>query len=134
MKMKRIYSRFLEVSIDNGETWDFAGFFENLYCYIEEADKYKPETFTTYEELIEGLESWNIAYLEKETLFKKRKYILIKVPFETLRVWEPKNVQIRIKYKDENNVNIKELMRDLSNQHFAEWVKDKELEFLEKRA
>ena len=100
--MKRIYSRFLEVSINNGETWDFAGFFENLYCYIEEADKYMPETFTSYEELVEGLKSWNIAYLEKETFFKKRKYIVIKVPFETLRVWEPKDVQIRIKYKDEN--------------------------------
>lgn len=132
--MKRIYSRFLEVSIDNGETWDFAGFFENLYCYIEETEKYMPETFTSYEELVEGLKSWNIAHLEKETFFKKRKYILIKVPFETLRVWEPKDVQIRIKYKDENNVSIKELMRDLSNQHFIEWAKDNGLEFLEKRA
>ena len=132
--MKRIYSRFLEVSIDNGETWDFAGFFENLYCYIEEADKYMPETFTSYEELVEGLKSWNIAHLEKETFFKKRKYILIKVPFETLRVLEPKDVQIRIKYKDENNCSIKDLMKELSNQDFIEWAKDNRLEFLEKRA
>ena len=132
--MKRIYSRFLEVSIDNGETWDFAGFFENLYCYIEEADKYMPETFTSYEELIEGLKSWNIAYLEKEIFFKKRKYIVIKVPFETLRVLEPKDVQIRIKYKDENNCSIKDLMKELSNQDFIEWAKDNRLEFLEKRA
>ena len=84
--------------------------------------------------MVEGLKSWNIGYLEKETFFKKRKYILIKVPLETLRVWEPKEVQIRIKYKDENNVSIKELMRDLSNQHFIEWAKDNGLEFLEKRA
>ena len=125
--MKRIYSRFLEVSIDNGKTWDFAGFFENLFCYIEETEKYMPETFTSYEELIEALKEWNIAHLEKETFFKKRKYILIKVPFETLRVWKPEDVQIRIKYKDENNVSIKELMKELSNQGFVEWAKDNKI-------
>ncbi len=125
--MKKVYSRFLEVSIDNGETWDFAGFFKNLFCYIEETERRKPDTFTSYEELTKALKEWNIAHIEKQTFFKKRKYILIKVPFETLRIWEPKDVQIRIKYKEENNCSVKDLMKELSNQDFVEWAKDNKI-------
>lgn len=135
--MKKLYRRHLEVSIDGGNSWEFAAFFKNDYCYIEEVpDLQKVEKGNTYDEVLELAKSWQLMYKEKKSILTKKRYLIIKLPFTSFIVYDngkQEDFQVRVKYEDKSNASMRDLMDYLSNQDFREWASDNKLKYFEKR-
>ena len=133
--MKKVYGRILEVS-KNGEDWEFAAFFNHDYCYREEIPELQEvDIATTYEEAVELVKSWELEYKEKKSIFTRNKYLVVKIPFTEIYLHDngkPKNFQIRVKYKEEKNISMYDLMKYMSHKDFQEWAKDNNLTYFEK--
>jgi hypothetical protein len=134
--MKKLYGRHLEIST-NGKDWEFVKFFKNDMCYMEEVPDFQEVwKADTYENAIELLSGWRLHYMEIKIPIIKKRFVSIAIPFSGNIIMSEKNTElyIRVKYDDKSQATMEELMKRLSNQHFIEWAKDNELNFLEKRA
>lgn len=129
--MKKLYSRHLEASLD-GEHWTFAGFFRNMYCYKEEIpDLQEVEIATNYEEVMELVKEWKLDHKEKKNLFTRKNYVKIKLLFTDFCTSD--RLYIRVKYNDESNATMSDLMKNLSNQDFKAWAEDNNLKYFEEK-
>lgn len=134
--MKRLYGRHLEIST-NGKDWEFAKFFKNDMCYIEELPELQEVwKADNYEKVIRLLNGWGLMYTKIKIPFINKHIISVATPFSSSILLTEKNMElyIRIKYNDESQAPMEKLMKFLSNEDFKEWAKDNELNFLEKRA
>ena len=132
--MKRLYGRHLEIST-NGKDWEFAKFFKNDMCYIEELPELQEVwKADTYEKVIRLLNGWSLMYMEVKIPFINKCFILVEVPFAGTILLTKKNMElyIRIKYNDESQAPMEKLMKFLSNEDFKEWAKDNNLTYFEK--
>lgn len=132
--MKRLYGKHLEISTD-GENWEFAKFFKNDMCYIEEVPELQEVwKADTYEKVIRLLNRWSLMYMEIKIPFINKGIISVAVPFSGTIFLTKRNMElyIRIKYTDESHAPMEDLMKYLSNEDFKEWVKDNNLKYFEK--
>lgn len=132
--MKRLYGRHLEIST-NGKDWQFAKFFKNDMCYIEELPELQEVwKADTYEKVIRLLNDWSLMYMEVKIPFINKRFILVEVPFAGTILLTKKNMElyIRIKYNDESQAPMEKLMKFLSNEDFKEWARDNNLTYFEK--
>ena len=135
--MKKIYGRHLEISDDYGETWDFLSFFKNDYCYIEEVKELQ-EVFIkdSYEEVVNFVKKLDLRYNERKALFTNTRVLEVMGLMHMHRLTSKQSadsMQFRIKYSDESDASMKELMKHLSNKDFRAWAEDNNLKYFEKR-
>ena len=92
--MKRLYGRHLEIST-NGENWEFAKFFKNDMCYIEELPELQEVwKADSYEKVIRLLNGWGLMYTEIKIPFINKRIISVVVPFSNGILLTEKNMEL----------------------------------------